>query len=507
MRNPGDGNTAAMTGFFQQLKGGGQPGTSSAEPKLTLAGFGKHPGWDDHILDRQRDLGLGPETDVLEQVKQALYVGGIGGQIDSGAWEKLEPVKRIAGFEHTFLWFRSRHVILGRFWSSTDGKGRAKYPMVLCVDSEAVAPGFLMGSVLPGLERLRECCKATTSAEQVKRDCRAAQEQLQGLLSAGGSRETEVVPALELRRRFLDRADLGPEHLGFLRLLHELASSPALAGGGRAPAPGPSATQRSSHLRLPLAAESRNDALLLWAAFLRCAVPEAVPLLLLARPEAGWVDVVIGEPVSDDFFCLQASPKALPLATEIPYQLPPELKQRLLELTAAFLGAGPTGVVAQVSAQQAPPSKLAPAPSPSTKQRNLKLPLLGGVGVLAVLAVVAAVLLSGRRHATSPPAGARNPAAVAAQKSQPSAVAQGKAAEPQTGQSVAVAQAERERKIPRSHQLCPARPPTKELFGSRQPGGCGIGHQIRRPCGPQTQFRGTAGSSFGRSSGRKGTAV
>ena len=41
-----------------------------------MGAFGKHPGWDDHIL------GIGVETETLAQVKQALYVGGIGGQID-----------------------------------------------------------------------------------------------------------------------------------------------------------------------------------------------------------------------------------------------------------------------------------------------------------------------------------------------------------------------------------------------------------------------------------------
>src|SRR5882724_3859710 len=120
-----------MKDLFQRLKGPGGRAGSPVELRLTLGAFGKHPGWDDHILDRQRDLGLGPETETLGQVKQALYVAGIGGQIDSGAWDKLEPPKRLAGFDHTFLWLRPGHALVGRLWSSVDRKGRSKYPMVL----------------------------------------------------------------------------------------------------------------------------------------------------------------------------------------------------------------------------------------------------------------------------------------------------------------------------------------------------------------------------------------
>ena len=97
-----------MSGLFQRHKtGNSRAGTDRAAARLTLGVFGKHPGWDDHIL------GIGPETETLTQVRQALYVGGIGGQIDSGAWEQLEPERRLPGYDHTFVWLRPGHVILG----------------------------------------------------------------------------------------------------------------------------------------------------------------------------------------------------------------------------------------------------------------------------------------------------------------------------------------------------------------------------------------------------------
>ena len=120
-----------------------------AAPVINLAVFGKHPGWDDHIP------GIGVVTETLANLKQSFYVTGIGGQIDSGGWEKLEAGKRVAGFDHTFLWQKDGHVLLGYLWSSTDRKGRAKYPMVLCVDSQGVSPGWLLANAGRELAELR----------------------------------------------------------------------------------------------------------------------------------------------------------------------------------------------------------------------------------------------------------------------------------------------------------------------------------------------------------------
>src|SRR2546425_1786022 len=63
----------------------------SGEARVTLAAFGKHPGWDDHLP------GLGLETELLVQIKQVFYVRGIGGQIDSAAWERIDAARRQEG--------------------------------------------------------------------------------------------------------------------------------------------------------------------------------------------------------------------------------------------------------------------------------------------------------------------------------------------------------------------------------------------------------------------------
>ena len=378
-----------MKDLFQRLKSGDSAWREkAAAPRLTLGAFGKHPGWDDFMRSGVR-LGIGVETETLAQVMQALYFGGIGGQIDSGAWEKLEPEKRLVGYDHTFLWLRPGHVILGQLWSSTDGKRRAKYPMVLCIDGERLSPGFMLAHLLSGLERLREACKATTSAERMTKDCRAAQEQLRAILSSADSRLAETPLSAEARRRFLERAELGPDRLGFLRTLHELSTAFSPSANGRTAGAG-TADSRSRHLRLPLASDSRTEALLLWGAFFRCAVPDAVPLLLISRAGESWMDVIIGEPASDDFFCLQASNKAMPLATEIPYELPPELRPRFQALEANFLGV-PASVAALVPASdtkaEAPVAPGVPnSPEPARTRRKWTSSLFVFCGVILLVA-------------------------------------------------------------------------------------------------------------------------
>ncbi|UCC98187.1 MAG: hypothetical protein JSW66_20365, partial [Phycisphaerales bacterium] len=60
--------------------------------RIFVGAFGKHPGWDDHIDD------IGLETDVLIAAKRKLYVQGIGGNVDSGSWERLTSDQVIEPF-------------------------------------------------------------------------------------------------------------------------------------------------------------------------------------------------------------------------------------------------------------------------------------------------------------------------------------------------------------------------------------------------------------------------
>src|SRR5688572_26237113 len=130
--------------------------------QIFLAAFGKHPGWDDHV----EDLGLDSES--LVYVKSRLYVQGIGGQIDSGAWEKLDDSQRLASFKHLLLWQRGQQFIIGRMWSSSDGKGRTRYPLIVCAHYAGVPLEWALAQVLPRLEQIEQACLSTNSAADVR---------------------------------------------------------------------------------------------------------------------------------------------------------------------------------------------------------------------------------------------------------------------------------------------------------------------------------------------------
>ena len=381
-------------GLFQRnANEGGRLSAPPGEPRATLAVFGKHPGWDDHLP------GLGIETEVLARLKQVFYVTGIGGQIDSGAWEKLEAGKRLEGFEHTFLGFIGGHVVVGQLWSSTDRKGRAKYPMVVCADCEGMMPEAVLVKMRPELDRLRTACKAVTSAEQVTAEWSAARQRLRLLVGPPAATSTDPAPGVESRRRFLECGELGPGKVGLLRILHELAGALGNSGSGHTPRHGAVVDLHPHHLRVPLCSESRNEALLLWTGFLDCALPAGAPLMLIARSGVDWVDVVIGEPGSEDLFCLQASPNALPLATAIPYELSPDLEPRLQVMEGKFLltdaAAGPAPKSAPKSPPPSPPA--ARAPSASKPAPPAKPP--GSGGSKGWIFLVCGVLLLGESAA------------------------------------------------------------------------------------------------------------
>ncbi|HRJ50164.1 MAG TPA: hypothetical protein PKU91_06505, partial [Phycisphaerales bacterium] len=116
-------------------QGKGQARDSAA---IYLAAFGKHPGWDDHIED------IGIETETLATVRRIIYTECISGNIDSGAWEKLSDDQRLPAFAHEFVWCLAPsgkeppRVIVGRLWSSRDGKGRSKYPMAVYCQGDGI---------------------------------------------------------------------------------------------------------------------------------------------------------------------------------------------------------------------------------------------------------------------------------------------------------------------------------------------------------------------------------
>jgi formylglycine-generating enzyme required for sulfatase activity len=361
---------------------------------VALAAFGKHPGWDDHV----EDLGL--ETESLNFAKTVLYVNGIGGQIDSGAWEKLEPAQQLPAFNHLFLWQRSGQILLGRLWSSSDGKGRTRYPMVVCAHFVGVPLGWALKQALPALAELEEGCVKTTSAADVRallaRKRAALREAVQ---AADGRGEYAPVSPEALHRILQPAARVKPE--GFFRVLYQIQSQMGAFAPGNFNARANPAAIRAQQIRVPAAAGNPEEALLFWTRFFLRQVDASMPLLLALPLDADWLDVTAGEPESHEFFSLRASPKAVPMVSEVPYTL----DGAFLTKAAAFIESFQRGETRPADLQPAAPAAVAlPAPAKGGWRRWL------GVGVIMVLCVVAVKMLfpkSGKQRETAKPSGAQ----------------------------------------------------------------------------------------------------
>ena len=129
--------------------------------RIQVAGFGKHPAWDDHI----DDMGLNTETLVL--TKQYLYSEGIANQLASGAWDQIEKSGNVIEFDHRFVWGRDQQAIVGAIWSSADRKGRTRFPLVICAQA-----GFTgsrsVDLLFDPIERLGTLCRKAKTQEEIR---------------------------------------------------------------------------------------------------------------------------------------------------------------------------------------------------------------------------------------------------------------------------------------------------------------------------------------------------
>jgi hypothetical protein len=252
--------------------------------QVHLAGFGKHPAWDDHIDD------IGLETESLVIAKQVIYSEGIASQISSGAWNQLENSRHAIDFDHRFVWGRSNQSLVGGIWASIDGKGRTLFPMVICVQSDGKAL-VVVGRFLSAIERLRKIWKQAKTKESVHLSRnRAASE----ISSSYPTSPNEI---------FSEVSD--PDANVMLPALLTLSA-------GLKPRTMNDLTPGGSHLRLPGICARATENLGFWAGYLDKHRDLNLPYLAIAPAGKRYVDLIVGEPQPRDFFCLRADNTALP---------------------------------------------------------------------------------------------------------------------------------------------------------------------------------------------------
>jgi hypothetical protein len=317
-------------GFVRAGQGNGQ---------VFLAAFGKHPGWGDFMDD------IGMETEALIAAKRALYLEGIASQIETGIWAKLEPDKRIPDFNHLFLWRRSDEFFIGRIWSSSDAKGRREYPMVVCADCIELPISWALQELPPQLEEVCIACRSASSAAEVSAIIAKAQETIRGRIADSVAPAFNVSDNSAAHVRFLNRREWGPTQEGLYRILHQMHGQLSAYMIGRQASLSDTIFLRrtpqgagplSQQVRVPQAADTPAEALRQWNDFFLHKIDPVTPILFVLNLDHKWVDVTIGEPTHREFFSLKASQAALPLASEVPYELDEETREFARDFIASY---------------------------------------------------------------------------------------------------------------------------------------------------------------------------
>ncbi|MCZ6836335.1 MAG: hypothetical protein O7G85_11220 [Planctomycetota bacterium] len=295
-----------------------------ARPNIRLAAFGKHPGW----LDHMEEIGL--ETDRLIQLRRMLYSEGINRNIDSGAWRDLTPEQSVAEFKHAFVWKVGPDTIVGRLWSSTDGRGRSLYPMVLAAQCENLSFAQSVFVVMPRLVLLEKQIKSTPEAKDVKRLLSSAQHDFTHSIPADGSTDSTSTIATALAR-LAECEQLGPDHEGLMRILYQVETDMADMQRTKKVESRTSTMQmvRAHQIRVPRCTERITDSVLLWNDFLNEELAPSIPMLMLIPLDHDWIDLVLGDPTSSHIYALKVSTGKNPLASDIPYSIPDEFKAKV----------------------------------------------------------------------------------------------------------------------------------------------------------------------------------
>ena len=294
--------------------------------RVSLGVFGKHPGWDDHIDD------IGLDTDSLLLAKQILYVDGIGGQINSGEWEKLDQAQGLAEFKHVFIWKRRDAFLVGKICSSRDGKNRTKYPIIICSHCQGIPFERALIALIPIITQATDQCKAVGTADEVRSIVRLAQDDLRRALVAGEA-DLQIPEVLPDTIPFVEL--LGMEHEALYRTLYYLQTRMACYQAGEKK--DDSGEWPPRQIRLPAAGDYPEETFIFWCRFLESQLEKDLPILLTLPVQESWLDATIGEPGTKELYALRARPAVLNVACDVPYIITSEFRETNRDLIQALM--------------------------------------------------------------------------------------------------------------------------------------------------------------------------
>ena len=307
-------------------------------PAVGLGAFGKHPGWDDHI----EPIGL--DSEPLQAARDILYVRGIGGVIDAALWEK-KPEETLARIAHFFCWTGESDTLLGRMWSSTDGKGRAHYPMVALVHFGLPFSFGLAVRAAVTLVNVETRCRQAATAEEVRAIFAASTEELRATLAQpadGLGAEADETLCLRLASSMgLDQGETFARALYAIKAdIDAFTRSPKSVSGKinlkmlESPIP-------AQHSRLPMDPDQSVEGIAFWHKVLANFCTLKLPMLFIHPIGERWLDVIVGTPTPKQLFCIRASELALPSTSAVPYQLDDAFRQSAAEIFTKVTGSAP----------------------------------------------------------------------------------------------------------------------------------------------------------------------
>lgn len=294
-----------------------------AAPGVHLGAFGKHPGWDDHV----EPIGL--DSEPLVAAREVFYVRGLGGVIDTALWDK-KPEETLPGIAHLLCWTSETDTLIGRLWSSTDGKGRSKYPMAAVAHLGLPFSYTLAVRAAGVLARVENRCREAATAPEVRAVFAAGLEELRAAMALPpdslGVQPDRAVCTRVARGIGLHQGETFPR---VLYALQEKVRSAAIA---------PKTSNKISlkmldddssaqQTRLPMSEGDSIDGIAFWQEVFAGFAPVKKPLLYLHPLGYPWVDVILGTPTARQLYALRANETALPLASTVPYELDPAFRE------------------------------------------------------------------------------------------------------------------------------------------------------------------------------------
>ena len=118
-------------------------------------------------------------------------------------------------------------------------------------------------------------------------------------------------------RELAEKIGCGVEDHDFFRILYQIERGM----GAYRPGAAKNSPRRTEQMRVPRGPVPPAEAAGLWLRILLSQLDPATPILLLVPVDEAFIDVIVGEPSAAQMFCVRASPKSVPLTTDIPYTL------------------------------------------------------------------------------------------------------------------------------------------------------------------------------------------